>query len=155
MYRSCKCLPNLMHISQWRRTYHKLTYLKCCQMQRWWSMYPTCLEASECWPGLLYRMSWHTTLLVPIRFSPVGFSMQLLNRGNHPSLLALVWIISILLSVCERQTASGKDEKDEMQKMSWAFSTWWSVFVWKNRYHCLLYSAHFRLDSSIRPVFAL
>ena len=37
--------------------------------------------------------------------------MQRLDRGNHPSLLVLLWIISILLSVRERQTASGKDEK--------------------------------------------
>ena len=45
-------------------------------------MYPTCLEAAECWPGLLECHG--ISLFVPILFPPVSFSMQLLDRGHHP-----------------------------------------------------------------------
>ena len=45
-------------------------------------MYPTCLEADECRPGLLECHG--IPLLVPILFLLVGFSMQLLDRGHHP-----------------------------------------------------------------------
>ena len=45
-------------------------------------MYPTCFEADECCPGFL---EYHgIPLVVPILFPPVGFSMQLLDRGHHP-----------------------------------------------------------------------
>ena len=40
------------------------------------------LEADECWPGLLECHG--ISLLVPILFPPVSFSMQLLGRGHHP-----------------------------------------------------------------------
>ena len=45
-------------------------------------MYPTCLEADECWPGLLECHG--ISLLVPILFPPVSFFMQLLDRDHHP-----------------------------------------------------------------------
>ena len=48
----------------------------------WWSMYPMCLEADKCWPGLLECHG--IPLLVPIRFPSDGFSVQLLDRGHHP-----------------------------------------------------------------------
>ena len=52
-------------------------------------MYPTCLEADECWPGLLECHG--ISLLVPILFPPDSFSMQLLVGGTIPtSLLVLV-----------------------------------------------------------------
>ena len=41
-----------------------------------------CLEADECWPGLLECRG--ISLLVPILFPPVSFFMQLLDRGHHP-----------------------------------------------------------------------
>ena len=43
-------------------------------------MYPMCLEADECWPGLLECQG--ISLLVFILL--VSFSMQLLDRGHHP-----------------------------------------------------------------------
>ena len=45
-------------------------------------MYPTCFEAGECLPGLLECHG--VPFPVPILFPPVGFSMQLLDRGHHP-----------------------------------------------------------------------
>ena len=45
-------------------------------------MHPTCLEADECWPGLLECHG--ISLLVPILFLPVSFSMQLHDMGHHP-----------------------------------------------------------------------
>ena len=45
-------------------------------------MYPMYLEADECRPGSLECHG--IPLLVPILFLPVGFSMQLLDRGHHP-----------------------------------------------------------------------
>ena len=45
-------------------------------------MYPTCLEADKCWPGLLECRG--ISLLVPILFPLVSFSMQLLDREHHP-----------------------------------------------------------------------
>ena len=47
------------------------------------------------------------------------------------------------------------EEKDEMRKIQWTFSTRWCVFAWKSGYHCLLCSAHFLLGGSICPVFSL
>jgi len=32
----------------------------------------------------------------------------------------------------EEELEEEEEEKDEMQKMSWMFSTRWSVFTWKN-----------------------
>ena len=43
-----------------------------------------CLEGGKCRPGLLQCHG--IPLLVPIPFPPVGFSMQLRDRGHHPYL---------------------------------------------------------------------
>ena len=57
---------------------------------------------------------------------------------------------------CARATGEERrEEEDEMRKMSRTFTTRWHVFAWKKGHHCLLYSAHFRLDSCIRPVSTL
>ena len=69
---------------------------------------------------------------------------------------AVLWLYRFHTPHRSCATASGEEEleeeKDELWKMSWTFSTFWRVFAWKNGYHCLLYNAHFRFDSSIRPV---
>ena len=53
-------------------------------------MYPTCLEADECWPGLLECHG--ISVLVPILFPPVSFSMQLLDRRHHPYIFTSLYI---------------------------------------------------------------
>ena len=45
-------------------------------------MYSMCLEAGECWPGLLECHG--IPLLVSILLPPVGFSMQLLDQAHYP-----------------------------------------------------------------------
>ena len=49
---------------------------------KWWCMYPTYLEAGECWPGLLECNG--IPHLVSLVFPPVVFSMQLLDWAHHP-----------------------------------------------------------------------
>ena len=71
---------------------------------------------------------------------------------------AVLWFYRFYTPQRSCATATGEEEleeKDEMREMSWTFSTCWRVYACKNEYHYLLYNARFRLDSSIRPVFAL
>ena len=73
-------------------------------------MYPTCLEACKCWPGLFECHG--IPFLVPTLFPPVSFSMQLLDRGHHPYIsTGFGWkhfysLVSELFMVCKLHTCS-------------------------------------------------
>ena len=72
-------------------------------------------------------------------------------------LRAVLWLnhFHTLRRSCARASGEELEELATRRKMSWTFSTRWRVFARKNGYHCLLYSAYFRLDSSIHPVSTL
>ena len=68
-------------------------------------MYPTCLEADECWPGLLECHG--ISLFVPILFRQLVFPCSYLIGGTIPtSLLILVEtifspLVSVLFMECQ------------------------------------------------------